>query len=71
MVILRELINSLEDCLTKRSYNEARCRSEIDALYECCNAFYQERGEEAKTPSCPKASVLKLKMKERAGDRKD
>ncbi|KAL2006106.1 hypothetical protein VTN00DRAFT_9760 [Thermoascus crustaceus] len=47
-------------------YKEERCQAQIDALYECCNAFYQERGEDAKTPSCPKVSLLKLKMKQRA-----
>ncbi|KAF3393227.1 Cx9C motif-containing protein 4, partial [Talaromyces pinophilus] len=43
-----------------------RCQAQIDALYECCNAFYKERGEDAKTPSCPKATLLRVKMKQRA-----
>lgn len=53
-------------CLTKNSYNEEKCQAQIDALYECCNAFYKERGEDAKTPSCPKATLLRVKMKQRA-----
>lgn len=53
-------------CLTKNSYNEEKCQAQIDALYECCNAFYKERGEDAKTPSCPKATLLKVKMRQRA-----
>lgn len=53
-------------CLTKNSFNEDKCQAQIDALYECCNAFYQERGEQGQTPSCPKASLLRLKMKQRA-----
>ncbi|KAL2002214.1 hypothetical protein VTN02DRAFT_393 [Thermoascus thermophilus] len=57
---------AIQACLTKNSYKEERCQAQIDALYECCNLFYQERGEDAKTPSCPKASLLKLKMKQRA-----
>ncbi|KAH7398422.1 hypothetical protein BKA66DRAFT_202824 [Pyrenochaeta sp. MPI-SDFR-AT-0127] len=40
--------------------------TQVDALYECCNAFYNEKGEEASTVSCPKYSLLKLKMKQRA-----
>ncbi|KAE8145808.1 DUF1903-domain-containing protein [Aspergillus avenaceus] len=45
---------------------EQKCQSQINALYECCNAFYETRGEDAKTPSCPKYSLLKLRMKQRA-----
>lgn len=47
------------------NYKEERCQSAVDALYECCNAFYQEKGEDAHTSACPKASLLKLKMKQR------
>jgi hypothetical protein len=39
---------------------------QIDALYECCNAFYKKEGEDASTVSCPKYSLLKLKMEQRA-----
>jgi hypothetical protein len=31
----------------------------IDALYECCNAFYKENGDDASTVSCPKAQLLR------------
>lgn len=34
--------------------------SQIDALYECCNSFYQKNGDDAKTVSCPKAGLLRL-----------
>lgn len=54
------------DCLAKNSYNEAKCRSQVNALYECCNAFYARNGEKASTVSCPKASLLRLKMRQRA-----
>ncbi len=53
------------DCLAKNNYNEEKCRGRVDALYDCCNAFYQEKGEDAKTASCPKLSLLRLKVKQR------
>jgi hypothetical protein len=31
---------------------------QVDALYECCNAFYKKNGDNASTVSCPKASLL-------------
>ncbi|CAD0096669.1 unnamed protein product, partial [Aureobasidium vineae] len=43
-------------------------RTQIDALYECCNAFYEKNGDSASTVSCPKAGLLRLKMRQRAQD---
>ncbi|OCK75928.1 DUF1903-domain-containing protein [Lepidopterella palustris CBS 459.81] len=57
---------AIQDCLQKANYNEEKCRKEIDALYDCCNAFYKENGDEASTVSCPKALLLRLKMKQRS-----
>ncbi|KAF1937202.1 DUF1903-domain-containing protein [Clathrospora elynae] len=57
---------AIQNCIQKNNFNEARCRKEVDALYECCNAFYKDKGEHASTVSCPKYSLLKLKMKQRA-----
>ncbi|PMD17607.1 DUF1903-domain-containing protein [Hyaloscypha hepaticicola] len=57
---------AIQECLAKNSYNEAKCRSQVNALYECCNAFYARNGEKASTVSCPKASLLRLKMSQRA-----
>ncbi|KAJ5358948.1 uncharacterized protein N7496_011361 [Penicillium cataractarum] len=57
---------AIQDCLTKNSYKEEKCQAQIDALYECCNAFYQQQGDQASTVSCPKAHLLRLKMKQRA-----
>lgn len=54
------------DCLAKNSYNEAKCRSQVDALYDCCNAFYEKFGENAQSASCPKPNLLRLKIKQRA-----
>jgi len=59
---------AIQSCLTKNNYDEAKCRAQVDALYECCNAFYDEKGDGAKSVSCPKASLLRLKMKQRAED---
>lgn len=54
------------DCLQKNSFKEEMCQSQIDALYECCNVFYKRQGEDAKTVSCPKVALLKLKMKQQS-----
>ncbi|KAF2862776.1 DUF1903-domain-containing protein [Piedraia hortae CBS 480.64] len=61
---------AIQACIQKNNYNENACQKQIDALYECCNLFYQRNGEDASTVSCPKASLLKLKMKQRANDAK-
>lgn len=57
------------DCLTKNNYKEDKCRSQVDALYDCCNAFYEKNGDDAKTVSCPKANLLRLKMKQRSEEK--
>ncbi|OAL03917.1 DUF1903-domain-containing protein [Phaeosphaeriaceae sp. SRC1lsM3a] len=57
---------AIQNCLQKNGYNEDKCKKEVDALYECCNAFYKEKGDDASTVSCPKANLLRLKMKQRA-----
>ncbi|KAH8883984.1 DUF1903-domain-containing protein [Thozetella sp. PMI_491] len=56
---------AIQDCLTKNGYNEAKCARFVDALYECCEAFYKSKGDGATSASCPKASLLRLKMKQR------
>lgn len=57
------------DCIQKNNYDESKCKAEIDALYECCNAFYEKNGDTAKTVSCPKANLLRLKMKQLAQEK--
>lgn len=52
------------DCLTKNKYNEAKCQTAINALYECCDAFYRRYGNDASTTSCPKPDLLQLKLKQ-------
>ncbi|TVY90514.1 Cx9C motif-containing protein, mitochondrial [Lachnellula willkommii] len=56
----------IQACLGKNSYQESKCQAQIDALYECCNSFYARNGDEAKSVCCPQASLLRLKMKQRA-----
>ncbi|KAL7628250.1 Cx9C motif-containing protein 4, mitochondrial [Parahypoxylon ruwenzoriense] len=60
---------SSRNCLGRNGYNEAKCSHFIDALYECCDAFYRKYGDSATSASCPKASLLRLKMKQRRGER--
>lgn len=52
------------DCLARNSYSEAKCQGAVKALYECCQAFYQRYGDEAKSPSCPQPNLLRLKLKQ-------
>ncbi|KAI0388814.1 DUF1903-domain-containing protein [Xylariaceae sp. FL0594] len=61
---------AIQDCLTKNGFNEARCEHLIDALYECCNAFYEKNGDDATTVSCPKPNLLRLKIKQRRDGQK-
>ncbi|KAK1968841.1 hypothetical protein LY78DRAFT_573365, partial [Colletotrichum sublineola] len=56
------------DCLTKNGYSEERCQSTILALYECCEAFYRSKGDDATTVSCPKPDLLQLKLRRLRGD---
>lgn len=54
------------DCLARNSYKERKCQAQVDELYKCCNMFYERQGDGAHTVSCPKASLLRLKMEQRA-----
>ncbi|KUI66861.1 Cx9C motif-containing protein 4, mitochondrial [Cytospora mali] len=53
------------DCLKKNTFKEERCQGVIDALYECCQAFYDRNGQDAKAASCPQPDLLKLKLRMR------
>jgi hypothetical protein len=61
----RSRLLTAADCLTKNGYNEAKCTKLVDALYECCQAFYEKNGDEAATVSCPKPHLLRLKIEQR------
>ena len=52
------------DCLARNKYNEAKCQDAVRALYDCCRAFYERCGDDATSPSCPKPSLLRLKLKQ-------
>ncbi|CAD0113357.1 unnamed protein product, partial [Aureobasidium uvarum] len=52
-------IHIAADCIQKNGYDESKCQKQIDALYECCNAFYEKNGDSASTVSCPKAGLLR------------
>ncbi|KAI0176619.1 hypothetical protein BJ166DRAFT_504917 [Pestalotiopsis sp. NC0098] len=56
---------AIQDCLTKNNYKESKCQGLIDALYDCCDAFYKKNGDGASTVSCPKSDLLRLKLKQR------
>ncbi|KAF8542048.1 hypothetical protein BDD12DRAFT_826493 [Trichophaea hybrida] len=59
----------IQACLQKNGYNESRCGAQIDALYECCSEMYKREGLASKNVCCPKESLLKLKMKQRAEEK--
>ncbi|OBT39457.1 hypothetical protein VE00_10147 [Pseudogymnoascus sp. WSF 3629] len=61
---------AIQNCIQKNNYDESKCKAEIDALYECCNAFYEKYGDAAKTVSCPKANLLRLKMRQLAQEKR-
>ncbi|KAK4457891.1 Cx9C motif-containing protein 4, mitochondrial [Cladorrhinum samala] len=56
---------AIQSCLTKNGFNQEKCTQFVDALYDCCQAFYQRNGENAVTASCPKFSLLRLKLEQR------
>jgi hypothetical protein len=55
--------NIAPDCLKKNTFKEDRCQDVINSLYECCQAFYERNGQDAKAASCPKPDLLKLKLR--------
>ncbi|AOW05911.1 Cx9C motif-containing protein 4, mitochondrial [Yarrowia lipolytica] len=55
----------IQDCLQRSGYNESKCTKLIDELYECCAKFYMSKGEDARSTSCPKPNLLKLKIQQR------
>ncbi|KAF2671960.1 DUF1903-domain-containing protein [Microthyrium microscopicum] len=57
---------AIQSCLQRSGYREDKCQKLIDALYECCDEFYKRHGDDGKSVSCPKASLLRLKMQQRA-----
>lgn len=62
---------ALLDCLKRNTYKEDRCQDVIYALYDCCQAFYDRNGTDAKSASCPKPDLLKLKLRMRKKEKAD
>lgn len=56
---------AIQDCIQKNRYDESKCQQQIDSLYACCATFYKMKGRDASSVSCPKASLLDLKIKQR------
>ena len=52
------------DCLTKNNYDEAKCQNAVNALYECCEAFYARYGEKDTPTSCPTPKMLRSKRQQ-------
>lgn len=59
------LLTAALECLNKNSYNEEKCQAQVDALYECCRAFYESNGDRSRTASCPKPDLLRVKLEQR------
>jgi hypothetical protein len=47
------------DCSSSCVYTCKANNGKVDALYECCNAFYKEKGDDARCVSCPKPDLLR------------
>lgn len=61
---------AIQTCLQKNSYDESKCTDKVLALYECCWKLQQE--SQQTSVSCPKPSLLKLKMQQiREEERKE
>ncbi|KAI8096500.1 uncharacterized protein BX664DRAFT_324139 [Halteromyces radiatus] len=41
---------AIQDCLQRNDYQEAKCRSSLNALKECCEKLLKEGGS---SPCCP------------------
>lgn len=45
-----------------KTLDQDKCQSHIDALYKCCNRFYEKYGTQAETDGCPIPKVTKKKL---------
>lgn len=57
---------AIQSCLRRAQYQEGSCRIEIDALYECCRAFYR-RAPHTRNTHCP-AWTLEAAQADRPAD---
>ncbi|KAK0703825.1 DUF1903-domain-containing protein [Lasiosphaeria miniovina] len=56
---------AIQGCLTRNGFDEGKCTKFVDSLYECCQAFYANNGDHARSASCPKADLLRLRIEQR------
>ena len=61
------------DCLTKNKYNEAKCQTAINALYECCDALptVRQRRIDNKLPETGSSAAKTEAAERRAVERLD
>jgi hypothetical protein len=68
---------AIQSCLSRTSYDQAKCEAYVAALYRCCDKFYkavdeqsvtnlagQERPDVVASTACPIRSVVERKMKQ-------
>ncbi|GAA6040393.1 hypothetical protein JCM8097_007593 [Rhodosporidiobolus ruineniae] len=53
---------AIQGCLMNNGYQESACQKQLAALWKCCAKFYEQRGEDARCPGCPRPGALKLKL---------
>lgn len=72
---------AIQTCLSRNSYNQAKCEQYVEALYRCCDQFYKavdkqsvtnmagvERPEVVESTACPIRSIVERKMKQFDGE---
>jgi len=59
----------IQACLRLHNFNDAKCSTEIQQLYECCRRFYDRNGVDATNKCCPKPDLLTLKLADTEGNR--
>lgn len=53
---------AIQSCMLKNDYDESKCRDAVARLYRCCDAFYKQQGQTARSRCCPLPHVLKNKL---------
>lgn len=53
---------AIQNCMQRNSFQQSICEPLVDELYKCCVSFYKMKGEDERTPSCPKPDRLKKKL---------
>ncbi|KAF1826387.1 DUF1903-domain-containing protein [Dissoconium aciculare CBS 342.82] len=53
---------SIQACLQKSNYKEEKCQKQVDALYECCNLFYQKAGDDGSSVEDEATESIHLRL---------